>query len=266
MRGYSSRFAFIIIIVIAVTAFIFIFGEFGDVIKAEPVMAEIEYKTPKKDASIPESTTPRPHPPKVINVEYIYQDDHYPNGCESVSTVMALRHLGFDITVDEFIDQYLDTADIPKVGETGADPRQYYLGDPRSVYAWGCYSPVIVNALSKFLDPGEYTVANSFGNSLDTLCRRYIDAGIPVIVWATVDMQDASGEEYIARWTTEDGREIEYNKRLHCMLLVGYDDHYYYFNDPKHYGIGANYVAYTKSKAEKAYSLLNMQSIAIYEK
>ena len=28
--------------------------------------------------------------------------------------------------------------------------------------------------------------------------------------------------------TTEDGKVISYNRRLHCVLLVGYDDDYYY--------------------------------------
>ena len=39
-----------------------------------------------------------------IDVPYIDQSKLYPTGCESVSTVMLLRFLGIDITVDEFIN------------------------------------------------------------------------------------------------------------------------------------------------------------------
>ena len=43
-----------------------------------------------------------------IDVPYIDQSKLYPTGCESVSTVMLLRFLGIDITVDEFIEKYLE--------------------------------------------------------------------------------------------------------------------------------------------------------------
>ena len=46
---------------------------------------------------------------KIIDAPYIYQNFDYPNGCESVSTVMALQKAGINISVDSFIDNYLDT-------------------------------------------------------------------------------------------------------------------------------------------------------------
>ena len=42
---------------------------------------------------------------KCINVPYINQSEQWPTGCESVSTVMALQHLGIDIDVDESVEQ-----------------------------------------------------------------------------------------------------------------------------------------------------------------
>ena len=41
----------------------------------------------------------------VIEVPYLDQSVKYPTGCESVSAVMLLRYLGYEITVDEFIEQ-----------------------------------------------------------------------------------------------------------------------------------------------------------------
>ena len=40
----------------------------------------------------------------IIEAPYIDQSLRWPTGCESVSAVMLLRYLGYDITVDEFIE------------------------------------------------------------------------------------------------------------------------------------------------------------------
>ncbi|MBQ3099473.1 MAG: C39 family peptidase [Clostridia bacterium] len=230
----------------------------------QSVFAEIEYSDPQTTSPGELTALTLPDMPKIIDAPFIYQEDRYPNGCESVSAVMALQYLSFDITVDEFIDVYLDTADVPVVGGIGEDPNIFYLGDPRSTLGWGCFSPAIATAISRVVDYNYFTVDNSCGQTLDELCKRYIDKDIPVLIWATVDMQNS--QERVAYWYTEDGRRIEYNTRLHCVLLVGYDRDYYYFNDPKHIGTNTPYVAYSKDKAERAYELLGMQSVAVYAK
>ena len=43
-----------------------------------------------------------------IDVPYIDQSVKYPTGCESVSAVMLLQYLGVSVTVDEFIEKYLE--------------------------------------------------------------------------------------------------------------------------------------------------------------
>ncbi len=200
----------------------------------------------------------------IIDAPYIYQGDDYPNGCESVSAVMALNYLGVDIDVEAFISRHLICGPTPKVGGTGPDPSRVYCGDPRSKSGWGCYSPVIVNALTSLLDESEYTVTNHHGASLDFLCGNYIDRGLPVILWATVGMTDSSSKGYCRQWTTDDGRNISYNSKLHCLLLVGYDGEYFYFNDPlcKNED-GTKYTAYKRADVERAYEILNCQSIVI---
>lgn len=42
-----------------------------------------------------------------IEVPYLDQSHYYPTGCESVSTVMLLQYLGYRVSVDEFIRDYL---------------------------------------------------------------------------------------------------------------------------------------------------------------
>lgn len=204
---------------------------------------------------------------KIIDAPYIYQNVDYPNGCESVSTVMALRYFGIDMTVDDFIDNYLDMGDAPVVGGIGPDPTLVYCGDPRRKDGWGCHSSVIVNALDKFIDYEKFTVSSYRGRTLDELCRRYIDRDIPVIIWATVGMVDSSEEQYWASWTTPQGKAVTYNKKLHCLLLVGYDENNYYFNDSMNLSShGTRYIGYSKATAEKAYNILGRQSIVIAPK
>lgn len=204
---------------------------------------------------------------KIIDAPYIYQNVDYPNGCESVSAVMALRYFGIDMTVDDFIDNYLDMGDAPVVGGIGPDPTLVYCGDPRRKDGWGCHSSVIINALDKFIDYEKFTVSSYRGRTLDELCRRYIDRDIPVIIWATVGMVDSSAEQYWASWTTPQGKAVTYNKKLHCLLLVGYDENNYYFNDSMNLSShGTRYIGYSKATAEKAYNILGRQSIVIAPK
>ena len=79
------------------------------------------------------------------------QSGTYPTGCESVSAVMVLQYYGMSMTPSQFIDQYLT-----KQGFTwengvriGPDPWQAFVGDPYSKSGYGCYAPVIIDALRK---------------------------------------------------------------------------------------------------------------------
>ena len=48
-----------------------------------------------------------------------------PNGCESVSAVMALQYIGIPITPEEFVSNYLDMGNAPS-GGIGPDPKDVY--------------------------------------------------------------------------------------------------------------------------------------------
>lgn len=196
---------------------------------------------------------------KILDVPYIYQGNGYPNGCEAVSAVMALRYLGINISVDYFIDNLLPMGPAPTVGDIGPDPDKVYCGDPRSSGGWGCYSPVIAKAFESYLNKDHYSFYHSYDYSLKDLCDKYIDNGIPVIVWGTLNMENATS---CAKWKTSGGKTISYNRRLHCLVLVGYDKDNYYFNDPWN----GKAVAYSKERAQRAFEILGNQSIAVMKK
>jgi uncharacterized protein YvpB len=93
----------------------------------------------------------------MVSAPFIDQRDGYPTGCESVSAVMALRAAGVEITVDEFIDEYLPRGAAPRLVDgvlVGADPNVAFPGDPRSANGWGCFAPVIERAMAKALESG----------------------------------------------------------------------------------------------------------------
>ena len=79
---------------------------------------------------------------KRIGVPYIDQSVKYPTGCESVSAVMLLQYLGYDITVEEFIDRYLECRPMEnRHGELyGPDPYQYFCGSPYDSESFGMLS------------------------------------------------------------------------------------------------------------------------------
>lgn len=229
-------------------------------------------KPVKKDDDPSDTKTVSQQPPvakhqKLLNVPYIYQVDKYPNGCESVSAVMVLRYFGVPMSVENYIDNYLPKGRAPfrdEVGERfGDDPRKVFLGSPYSKYGWGCYAPVIVTATNKCIDHKKLEVKNITGTSFDTLCRTYIDKEIPVIVWATSGMAPLNPRKPSHTWTIlGTSEQFTWKSPMHCLVLVGYDDNNYYFNDPQQ---SKNY-RYTKSAVLTAYSTLGMQAVVIQPK
>ena len=194
-----------------------------------------------------------------ISVEPLSQFPLYPTGCESVTAVMALNYAGISISVDEFIDEYLIcSSNFYKRGNIsyGPDPYSVFAGDPRSQYSYGCMAPVIEKALASCLQAYNKQVINCCDTDLDTLCRTYIDNRIPVILWATIDMQVATAGN---SWFLDNGELYVWPAGEHCLLLIGYDEHRYYFNDPRYGDI----VAYAKTDVEHAYAALGQQALII---
>ena len=194
---------------------------------------------------------------KIISVPYIDQTEKWPTGCESVSAVMCLQYWGFDITVDELVEKYLEKVAFEKRnGELyGADPRKQFAGSPYDPDSFGCYAPVIVKVLQKatgdFVDSETESVMvkDLTGVSMTSIVEDYIDRNVPVILWASIDLKETIvGPE----WKLLDSGEVfTWISNEHCMLLVGYDEEHYYFNDPWHnHGV----IGYEKELVEKRHA------------
>lgn len=196
----------------------------------------------------------------LINVRFINQREKYPTGCESVSAVMALQHFGIDVTPEEFIDHYLEKGPSPymKDGKLwGSNPWKRFPGSPYDLTGYGCYAPVIYKALSALLQDKEYCVQELYNVPIQELCEKYIQNDIPVILWASINMKTLKNTK---TWFDLDTKElITWKSPEHCLLLTGYDQEFYYFNDPMR---GQN-IPYQKESVHKAYRELYSQAIVI---
>ncbi|MBR5578017.1 MAG: C39 family peptidase [Lachnospiraceae bacterium] len=199
---------------------------------------------------------------KIIEAPYIDQSVKYPTGCESVSAVMLLQYLGIDITVDRFIEEYLEKKNMEeKEGKLfGPNPKEYFCGSPYDPDSFGCYAPVICKALEKILGE-EYEIIDETGTSMDELKEKYIDRNLPVIFWACINMREPVVGP--AWQLFETGETFTWISNEHCMLLVGYDEEGYYFNDP-HENRGL--ICYEKNLLEKRHEAQYNMAVAVRRK
>ncbi len=197
---------------------------------------------------------------KKIDVPYIDQTGGGAfTGCESVTAVMLLQYLGCDISIYDFIDNYLEKEPFTERDGVlyGPSPYEKFAGDPYDREAMGCYAPVIQKAMQRVLGDG-FRVLDETGSDIGYLLRSYIDRDMPVALWATIDLRDIIVGPC---WTLSDsGESFTWLSNEHCMLLVGYDDEHYIFNDPwNNNGI----VAYDRATVEDRYIKQHRQAVTV---
>lgn len=196
-----------------------------------------------------------------IDVPYLSQEK-YPTGCELVSTAMLLSHYGYEIEPMQLIDEgYLKTASVEyKNGKLyGENPNEAFVGNPRYSTGYGCYSEAICKALKKYFENESCVVYTIDDTSLSDICEQYISVGEPVIIWASIDMMPLEKKEESTWIIEKTGKEFTWLTNEHCMVLVGYDDYYYYIHDPQR---GA-FTPYKRNDVEKRYDEMGRQAIAI---
>ncbi len=257
-----------IVFAVAVLFFIepYLENYFNDILNGKEEVSEGE----TKEYKYPEFVWIEPDIPykySIKNFPHIYQNEDYPTGCESVSAVMVLNYFNHDITVDEFIDEYLPKQDIyaeEKDGEEvlyAPNPNEYFVGDPYDEFSLGCYAPVIESAIDDYLDD-EWIVENKSGTELKKLIRQYTLNDLPVIFWATMDMEE-SREGNTWRIIGDEEKEFTWISGEHCLVLIGYDGENYYFSDPSRKD---KVTSFPRKTVEKRYKELGMQCVVVEPK
>ena len=208
--------------------------------------------------------TPKPEPPKsrLIRITPIGQYPDYPTGCESVAAVMNLNYLGFNVTTSEFIDSYLPIGVAPyKLNDIwfSSDPNEAFLGDPASESGWGIWAKGLTIAINRYLDNQEKaaTVTCTYSETLESLCQKYVYNDIPVLVWVTAGME--APRENISPVIIGTNKTFTWISPNHCMLLVGFDETGYYFNDP----ITGKLEKYAKDVSDGAFAGNGSQAVII---
>lgn len=186
---------------------------------------------------------------KLIRAPYMDQTETYPTGCESISAVMLLKYLGISVSADEFIETYLEKEPMQVKGGRlyGPNPWSRFAGSPYDSESFGCYAPVIVQALNRVFAERrlQKRAKNITGMAMEEIIKRFIDRDMPVIFWASIDLKETvCGPD----WQLSDGSLFSWISNEHCMLLVGYDERSYYFNDPWH---NHGCIAYEKRLTER---------------
>lgn len=175
----------------------------------------------------------------MIGAPYISQKGRYPTGCESISAVMLLQYLGYDVKPDDFISECLEIRQFEEREGVvyGPDPREYFCGDPYDEEGMGCYAPVMVKALDRAFkifpqrEGRVYAASDESGVPLRRLISEYIDNDMPVLFWACINMREPiRGPEW--HLLDRPGEIFTWISNEHCMLLVGYDEKGCWFNDP----------------------------------
>lgn len=206
----------------------------------------------------------------LVDMPQICQKPDYYYACESVSAVMLLQGMGYDITPNTFIDDYLTIRymSYTEQGLCGADMNSAFINNPYDSSGYGCFSPVIAKSINKyFSDIGEteYKAVFEKDVELSYVIKKYLAKEQPVLLWATTYMvnsypTDSWIIDYVdenAEYEIGDVFTFPYNE--HCLLLVGYDDYYYYFNDPLYGAL----IKYDKSLVETRYEQMGKQIVAV---
>ena len=205
---------------------------------------------------------PAPAKSKLIKITPVGQLPDFPAGCESVAAVMNLNYYGFNVTSSQFIESFLPIGVAPyKVGDVwyGSDPDEAFLGDPSSEDGWGIWAKGLTFAINRYLDGQEKaaTVNYTYDETLESLCGKYVCNDIPVLVWVTAGMEPPRVNKTITVIGTD--KTYTWISPNHCMLLVGFDETGYYFNDP----LTGKLEKYTKEASDAAFKGNGSQSVII---
>lgn len=169
-----------------------------------------------------------------IPVETVLQLPELPNGCEITALTAVLNTYGYDVTKLKMADEYL-----PKEPFTwrngklyGPDPYQAYAGEPRlEPGGFFSYAPPIIEAGQHYLADvnGKEELIDLSGSSREEL-MAYLEQGIPLVVWVTLDLSKARINYSWHIYGTDERFLAPVN--LHCVVLHGYADNLVHVMDP----------------------------------
>ena len=190
-------------------------------------------------------------------------------GCETYACTMLMNILGFDLDEFTFADNYLDCHYVYEDEETGymEGPDMYSAFAGTAYGGWGVYAPSMAKSMNKYLSDqkSKLKAYNMENIPLEDLIDEYVSKGVPVMVWATTDMDEPYVyETWIVNYVDENARtkigdSFSWYMHEHCLVLIGYDADSYYFADSTEGKISV----FKKELVAKRYEQMGKQCIVV---
>lgn len=168
---------------------------------------------------------------ETIDVPIIEQLPELINGCEVTSLAMVINYFGGDVDKNT-LSQEVKKDKTPMVKNSSGeiikwgDPDYGFVGDIEGDdgYGYAIYPKALMPLANKYLNNKAVDLT---GETTDTLIK-YLSQKKPILVWITSDF--SVPEDFIT-WT-KNGKKIKATFSEHCVVLTGYDDKNFYYNDP----------------------------------
>lgn len=262
MKTIGGLVPVVLICAVAVAALMLLTGWIGHGARSNTTVAVVAYAQQTEELSFRQTTQEVALQTPAQTQEYqgenplplssVLQLPELPNGCEFVSLCMVLEYYGYACDKVELVRKYC-----PLVPFAQGNPNQAYIGSPfAGERGLGCYAPVVLSAANRFLQDHEANLLAkyAFATSISSLLE-WIDQGVPVILWATVDMTNdfSLATEWVA-----DGEEFAWHRYSHCLVLTGYTQQSYIFQDPLR-----GQISYDRAASENSFTALGCQAIVI---
>ncbi|WP_010269937.1 C39 family peptidase [Paenibacillus senegalensis] len=214
-----------------------------------------------KEAAAEEADEPlEPLPAQAkLSAPAIHQYPELVSGCEVTSLTMLLQFYGLDV------DKMQMAAEMPKDPtplQLNPDGTIAYWGNPNLGFVgevtakargFGIYHTALFEQLKEHIPTAIDLTGGEFSD-----IERQIANGIPVVAWTTINF--LIPDRWVV-WDTPIG-PIKTTFIEHAVLVVGYDEHYIYVNDPYS---GKADVPVERERFIETWELLGRQSISYLE-
>jgi len=203
---------------------------------------------PKKVATIP-----------LTSMKPVLQAPEFLSGCEVSSLTAVLNYYGEDIDKVTLSVLFLpeNNTSTEQNGKTyRANPWKVFVGSPESD-CYGCFAPVIVETANSYLKAvGSAKRAVDLTGAQPSKLYEYISNNVPVIVWATQNMEKST---VTTTWYDKDTNKLfEWPGSEHCLVLLAYTDTTVTVCDP-----AKGIVNYSRKTFEERYKELYQQAVVI---
>ena len=188
------------------------------------------------------------------------QNPELPHGCEITALTAVLAYYGAEVDKVTLANNYLPKQAFRQEGDRkiGPDPHEYYAGEPSSPHGTYSFAGPIEQAANDYIAEHDMDLVaeNRSGSSIEEI-EQFVDLGIPVLSWVTLDLSEPRkrGGWYINGTNTFH----EMYTNLHAVVIVDITDESVEVMDPLK-GI----VQLNKQQFFKSYQALGEQAVILY--